>query len=127
MIVEELAPPPFLDDIGCKEWARIITIFAERGRLSDLKIPALQAYCAAYGRWYNAEMMVKEWGVVVKAPGSDRATPNPHMEISRVAQLQMRQYMNDLDMFQDGGEVDLPRSSDGNLETFFRDLAETKH
>lgn len=119
-----LHPPAFFDDVGRNEWLRIVSAFNDEGRLTQLNITALQAYCVAYSRWVKAEGELQKYGEIVKAPGSDTPKINPYLEVSKLAEYQMRKLMNDLGMF---GEKPKGRTlnPDGDLSSMFESLAES--
>ena len=64
------------------------------GLLTKVDIPALEAYCVAYGRWVEAEKKVKELGVVVKTTNGN-PIQNPYLSAANKAMKQMRQWMSE--------------------------------
>lgn len=53
------APPPFLCADGLREWGRVVETLHTVGLLTHLDAAALGAYCAAYGRWAQAERALR--------------------------------------------------------------------
>jgi P27 family predicted phage terminase small subunit len=47
-------PPGFLGRDGRFEWARVIEVLFTNGLMTDLDVPALTAYCDAFGQWAQA-------------------------------------------------------------------------
>jgi P27 family predicted phage terminase small subunit len=54
------AMPPFLCDDAKAEWDRIVDTLYTAGLLTALDAAALAAYCAAYGRWAQAERALRQ-------------------------------------------------------------------
>ncbi|MZR14236.1 phage terminase small subunit P27 family [Maritimibacter sp. DP07] len=48
-------PPVHLSKPAKAEWNRVVDQLFNLGIMSDLDVAALAAYCAAYGRWVDAE------------------------------------------------------------------------
>lgn len=56
------APPSHLNRAGKKEWKRIVGILQQAGLLTEADYAPLAAYCQNYGRWVDAEKIIKEEG-----------------------------------------------------------------
>ena len=54
----EPTPPPFLCDDAKVEWGRVCSALFAAGLMTELDRAALSAYCAAYGRWAQAERAI---------------------------------------------------------------------
>ena len=93
----EADAPTFLNDHGLAEWARLVSTLRRRGLMDDTKRAALEAYCAAYGRWREAEISLCRDGLFREMPDGKTA-PNPMLDISREASRQLTRYMNLLDL-----------------------------
>ena len=50
--------PPFLCDDAKVEWGRVCSALYAAGLMTELDRAALAAYCAAYGRWAQAERAI---------------------------------------------------------------------
>lgn len=58
--------PSHLTDEARKEWERMGAQLASEQRMALVYKGAFAAYCQAWGRWVEAETMLKEYGLVVK-------------------------------------------------------------
>ena len=67
--------PNHLSEIARQEWNRIATDHPTADTTT------LAAYCAAYGRWVDAEQKINEFGVVIKTK-SGNAQTNPYVAIA---------------------------------------------
>ena len=54
----EPTPPAFLCDDAKVEWGRVCSALFSAGLMTELDRAALSAYCAAYGRWAQAERAI---------------------------------------------------------------------
>jgi len=54
----EPTPPAFLCDDAKVEWGRVCSALYAAGLMTELDRAALAAYCAAYGRWAQAERAI---------------------------------------------------------------------
>ena len=66
--VEAPEMPPGLSAIARKEWVSIVPVLLLLGVLSRIDGKALAAYCHAYARWHEAELRVREFGIVIEEP-----------------------------------------------------------
>ena len=85
-------PPAHLSDEAKKEWRRAGKLLFDMGLVSELDRAALAAYCAAWGRWVEAEAALKQYGVVVKSP-SGFPIQSPYLAIANKAMEQMRAFL----------------------------------
>jgi P27 family predicted phage terminase small subunit len=85
-------PPEHLSDEAKREWRRAGKLLLEMGLVSDLDRAALAGYCAAWGRWVEAEAALKQYGVVVKSP-SGFPIQSPYLAIANKAMEQMRVFL----------------------------------
>jgi P27 family predicted phage terminase small subunit len=72
--------PAHLSDAAAKEWRRLML---ELGRLNLVTVVdngMLEAYCACYGRFIEAEAKVREMGMVVKT-AKGNVIQNPYLSI----------------------------------------------
>ena len=56
--LSEPTPPAFLCDDAKVEWGRVCSALFSAGLMTELDRAALSAYCAAYGRWAQAERAI---------------------------------------------------------------------
>lgn len=56
--LSEPTPPAFLCDDAKVEWGRVCSALFAAGLMTELDRAALSAYCAAYGRWAQAERAI---------------------------------------------------------------------
>ena len=56
--LSEPTPPAFLCDDAKVEWGRVCSALYAAGLMTELDRAALAAYCAAYGRWAQAERAI---------------------------------------------------------------------
>ena len=70
---------------------------AELGLISDLDRAALAAYCAAYGRWAEAEESLKTQGVIVLSPNGF-PIQSPYLAVANRAMEQMRSLISEFGM-----------------------------
>jgi P27 family predicted phage terminase small subunit len=73
--------PDHLDAIATEEWNRISIELVSLGLLTSVDRAALAAYCAAYGRWADAEINIQKYGTVIKTKNGN-AIPNPYVGIA---------------------------------------------
>jgi len=89
--------PEFLGVQARKEWDRIKAVFDQQELITESDYSALTAYCAAWGRWIEAEDHIKQSGMLVKSP-SGYAIQNPWLAISNRAFEQMMKFMVEFGM-----------------------------
>jgi P27 family predicted phage terminase small subunit len=99
-LLETPAPPPFLQTYAKEEWHRIAEELVRLNLLTVVDVPALAAFCVAYGRWRTAEEALVEMarrdpilaGLMLKA--GKHATPmqNPLVNIAARAASDMVRY-----------------------------------
>lgn len=58
--LSEPTPPAFLCDDAKVEWGRVCSALFAAGLMTELDRAALSAYCAAYGRWAQAERAINQ-------------------------------------------------------------------
>jgi len=58
--------------------------------------PALAAYCAAYGRWKDAELNIQKFGTVIKT-GTGNPVQNPYLAVAEKAMDLMRGWLSELE------------------------------
>ena len=97
--------PNFLNAHGLAEWERLVSTLRRRGLMDDTKRAALEAYCAAYGRWREAEIHLAEKGLFFKRSDGSIA-PSPMLEISRESSRQLTRYMKLLDLVAAGTGIE---------------------
>lgn len=96
--LDKLPPPPdYLSDREKAEWKRVGNQLLEVGLINGLDVTVLAAYCAAYGRWVEAQESIKKHGVLVKSPNGF-PMQSPYLAISNKAMEQMVKIMGELGM-----------------------------
>lgn len=56
--------PNLLDEMGKREWGRIIKLLNERGIINRLDRSVLAAYCEAYSQWRKTTLQINKDGLV---------------------------------------------------------------
>lgn len=67
--------PDHLSELARLEWNRIVSEHPTEDTTT------LAAYCAAYGRWVDAEQKINEFGVVIKTKTGNAQT-NPYVAVA---------------------------------------------
>jgi P27 family predicted phage terminase small subunit len=86
--------PAHLDSSARTEWRRISKELLDLGLLTNIDRSALAAYCVIYGRWVEAENMVRKHGMVVKTPNGGLTT-SPFLWTANKCLEQMLKYMTE--------------------------------
>lgn len=61
-LIDAPSPPGHLNTYAKKEWKRIIPVLTKVRMLTEADLAAIAVYCQAYGRWVEAEKLVKAKG-----------------------------------------------------------------
>ena len=80
--------PKELTDTAKREWRRIVKDLATLGILSRIDRAALAVYCAAWGRWIEAEEKLRQHGVIVKSPNGFPVV-SPYLAVANQSIKQM--------------------------------------
>jgi P27 family predicted phage terminase small subunit len=107
------SPPPELSAEALQEWKRIAPRLLRVGILTALDRTALAAYCQAYGRWIQAERIVKAEGELIVTTHHGNKIPHPALGIANRA-------MNDAVKF--AAEFGMTPSGRSRVGVSFRDL-----
>jgi P27 family predicted phage terminase small subunit len=83
--------PSHLKHEARREWNRIAPELMQLGLLTRIDRAALAAYCQTWGRWCEAELKVKEAGLVVKMKGG-QVIPNPYLSVANAALKQLKAF-----------------------------------
>ena len=83
------SPPDFLNSDGLQEWGRMSEKLYQLGMLSEIDRGYFAAYCQAYGRWAEAERLIKEKGMVMKTI-TGNIIQSPLVGIANRAMKEMR-------------------------------------
>jgi P27 family predicted phage terminase small subunit len=85
--------PKFLTPIARKEWRRVLAAMKDDGNgfITALDQSQLAAYCQAFGRWHDLEIVINNEGMTIKEPILDRhqqivghkVKPHPAVLLSR--------------------------------------------
>lgn len=87
--------PSFLRGDARREWRRIVPELEQRGILARIDLAVLAMYCGAWGRYVEAEKMVKKHGAVTVAPSSYEQKSH-WLTIADKAQDQLRRLATEL-------------------------------
>jgi P27 family predicted phage terminase small subunit len=79
------------------EWKRIVNTLHETGVLKWTDRSALAAYCEAYGRWVQAENLVRKSGLLIKT-SNDNVIQNPAVGVANKAMADMVAYAKEFGM-----------------------------
>ncbi len=89
--------PSHLQPEARAEWDRVVPELRAARLLTKLDRAALAAYCVAYGRWVEAELKLRELGVIVKAP-SGFPMLSPYLLVANKALEQMQKALAEFGM-----------------------------
>lgn len=113
--------PTHLNAEGRKEWRRITRELAPLGLVSNLDRTALAIYCDAYARWVDATDNIRQFGLIVKAPGG-YPMPSPYLPILNKSIEQMRAFIVEFGMTPASRSrvaTDMPDEEDAEDKRFF--------
>lgn len=88
--------PAELAPIAQTEWRRVSRELHKLGLLSEIDRAALAGYCAAYGRFIEAEAAIQRIGIL--AAVGNKVVPGPWWRISRDALEIMHRYLTEFGM-----------------------------
>ena len=89
--------PSHLSEEAKKEWRRAGRVLEQLGLVSDLDLAAFSAYCTAYGRWVEAEEVLKRHGVMLRSPNGF-PVQSPYLAVANRAMEQMRSLLSEFGM-----------------------------
>lgn len=123
VVIEEVAPPPFLSDDAKVEWGRMMQAMVTLKLISQIDRAAFAAYCQAYGRWAQAERALATMrerdantsGLLVKTTGQN-VVQNPLVGIANKAMSDMVRYAAEFGMTP-SARVRLTGAGGGGAET----------
>jgi len=103
--LSEPTPPAFLCDDAKVEWGRVCSALYAAGLMTELDRAALAAYCAAYGRWAQAERAINRMAakdelnaaLMIKTV-SGNAIQNPLVGIANTAKRAVVKYAAEFGM-----------------------------
>lgn len=90
--------PSHLSGSARAEWDRIIVLLERYKLITDIDTAALALYCAAYGRWQDAEKRIREIkadggdGLIVKSPNG-YPIQNPYLAVANRAMEDCYKYL----------------------------------
>jgi P27 family predicted phage terminase small subunit len=87
--------PEHLSEAAQMEWHRIALSLHEMGVLTSVDRAALAAYCQAYGRWVEAEEMLKGTPTMLKTP-SGYVQQSPWLSVANKQLELMGRFMAEL-------------------------------
>lgn len=100
-------PKEFSPDAS-REWDRITAELAERGRVTQLNLADLAAYCIAYARMLKAERNLKRQGEILKGARNGGSYQNPWLAVAKRAAEQVAKF---------GSRLRLESSEGGHKQT----------
>lgn len=83
------SPPDFLNADALQEWGRMSEKLYQLGMLAEIDRGIFAAYCQAFGRWAEAERMIREKGMVIKTKAGN-IIQSPLVGIANKAMKEMR-------------------------------------
>ena len=87
--------PRHLSAVAQKEWRRLANTLHKMGVLTTVDRAALAGYCAAYGRWAEAEEKLKETSALYKTP-SGHIQQSPWLNVANKQLELMGRFMVEL-------------------------------
>jgi P27 family predicted phage terminase small subunit len=90
--------PAHLEGEARQEWDRMSAELFRLGLLTALDRAALSAYCLAWGRWVEAEGVVKRTGEVLKSKETGNMYRNPYLDVANRAMKQMKEFLTEFGM-----------------------------
>ena len=85
--------PEFLGEEARAEWFRMAKVLSDMGLLTLADRAAFTAYCVAYGRWVEAEKLVRKFGMVVKSPVTGFPMKSPYLTVADQSMEAMRKLL----------------------------------
>ena len=89
--------PSHLSDEAKREWHRVAGDLADLGLLCRIDRAALANYCQAWGRWVEAEVALRKFGVMVKSP-TGFPMQSPYLAVANRAMEQIRALLAEFGM-----------------------------
>lgn len=83
------SPPDFLNADALQEWGRMSEKLYQLGMLAEIDRGIFAAYCQAFGRWAEAERLIKEKGMFLKTSNGN-IIQSPIVGIANKAMKEMR-------------------------------------
>jgi len=87
--------PAFLSDSAAEVWRDLGKLLRDAGLFTVVDRYALAMFCAAAGRWIEAERKLKETGPVLVSRETGNLYQNPYLHIANKAWGQMRQMLSE--------------------------------
>ena len=87
--------PAFLSDSAAEVWRDLGKLLREAGLFTVVDRYALAMFCAAAGRWIEAERKLKETSPVLVSSETGNLYQNPYLHIANKAWGQMRQMLSE--------------------------------
>jgi len=89
--------PGHLDAAGKREWKRIARLLLDTGLYTHIDHAALEMYCAAYGRWVQAETKLRIQGPIITTDKGN-LIQNPWLAVANRAMEQVRKLLAEFGM-----------------------------
>lgn len=87
----KLVCPQFLNGVARRKWYKLLPVVKAIGTVKPIDEDLLAAYCNEYGRWVEAERVLKKTGPVIKTKDGN-LIQNPLIGVSNRAQELMLKY-----------------------------------
>ena len=89
--------PAHLSPAARKEWLRAGRFLLRLGLMTDLDVAAFATYCAAWGRWVEAEQALQTYGLMLKSP-SGYPVQSPYLAVANRAMDQIKSLLSEFGM-----------------------------
>ena len=89
--------PAYLGTLARAEWRRLVPELMQLGLLTRIDRAALAAYCQAYGRWVEAEKVLKDKGPLY-ATKAGNVIISPMLSVANRAMDQMHRFLTEFGM-----------------------------
>ena len=113
--------PDWLGYFSRKEWKRVCHKYQEEGRLVQLDVSVLEAYCAAYGRWKEAEKELRSGFTYEYMAGKTlklKRVEKPEVRIAKDALSQVKAYQELLGLISKQATMPVKPDKRTELEVF---------
>lgn len=89
--------PKHLEGEARKEWNRMVRLLVQLRLLTEIDRAALAGYCQAWGRWVEAEGMIRTEGMTIET-AKGNLIQSPYVGIANQAMKQMRAFLIEFGM-----------------------------
>lgn len=116
----DMEPPAILCGHALAEWHRLLPALVDAGVLTCVDRMCLAACCACYGRWVEAEQILREQGHVITTTNGNPQI-NPALSIANESLRQYRAFAIELGLTPSSRSrvrADKPAKGDGGFEQY---------